>query len=655
MQFKFFASLLLIISLGLLISSNLHAQDNPLTEREVGDVSFADFFQYDQSYDSTAPAIVLFDQAKVFFDVDYTVFMDRHIRLKILNESGLDYGDVQLIYNKEIDQKIEDIEAFSYNVKEGELEKRSVDRKEIFDEKLVEDIYAKKFTMPNIEAGSIIEYSYRKRMGNPFQMPDWQFHKEIPVEFSSIRMKIPWRFNYHMVFKGTDTEYETESGEYDRGSEKGYYVNVSKRNLPPVEELPLIESRDNFISELYTQLNYAYRNDGFKNEFLKDWEQIADEIRMHPEIGRQRSNRAIRSKVEELITGASGDMEKAIRIFEFVSESIVWNGRHQVITGKGVRDTFKDKTGSSGDINLLLHKMLDEAGIIVSYGLTSTRSHGMVLTDYPIVNQFNHILTIAEIEGQVYILDASEGNRSFKMPPVKDLYQLVYVVQDDNFGWIDVLPKQNSAKEYTLNYQIGTDGSLAGDFMQTATGYSAENMRKTLKDSDHMEVSEELFEDFEEVQVDTVIVRGEDINSNTAVHYVKFKLNGFNGDSLREVNYINPLLFLADKENLLERPERKFPVYFPYPIQELKRVNITLPKGYVVEEVPKADMMVLPENKGMLNFQVQSTDSTVSIISNLNIGTMYYPVEDYKELRSLFVKLSASHTSPIVIKRVDKI
>lgn len=653
MHFRLKYSFVLIYFLGLLFSSNIKAQEN--VKREFGDVTIADFFQYDQSYDSTAPAIVFSDVANVFFDSDFSVIMERHTRLKILNESGLDYGDIQLVYNKEIDQEIYSVKASSYNVENGELIERTVSGKEIFDERLLNDIHAKKFTMPNVQAGSIIEYSYKKIMGNPFQMPDWKFHRDIPVEYSSIYMRIPWRFNYHMVFKGTDTEYETDSGQYRLGSDKGYYVNVTKRNLPPIEDLPLIQSRDDFISELFTQLNFAYRNDGFKTEYLKDWDTIADEIRLHPDIGRQRSNRAIKAKVQELTEGVPSDMEKTELIFEFVSESIVWNGRHQVYSEKGIRDTFKDKTGSSGDINLLLHKMLDEAGIIVAYGLTSTRTNGMVLTDYPIVNQFNHFVTIAELDGQVYILDASEGNRSFKLPPVKDLYQLVYVVQKGNFGWIETLPKQTTASDYTLNYQIDESGIISGNIMRNTLGYSAQRLREQFKDADYKEASEALFEGFDEVNIDTVVVRGLDVSSSNTVHYAEFSFNGFNGDSLKEVNYLNPMLFLADEKNLLDRPVRKFPVYFPYPLREIKRIDIRVPEGYIVDEAPEPGMIVLPENKGMLNFQVSATDSTVSITSNLLIGSMFYPVEDYQALRGMFVKLAECHTSPVVIKRVKSL
>lgn len=629
------------------VSHSLSAQD-----REFGDVAIADFYKYDTSYDSTSPAIALFDVAKVYFDAQYNVVMERHTRLKILNESGLKYGDVEIVFDREINQDIDGVKAVTYTVDQGVLNKTEISGKDVFEERLVEQVYAKKFSMPNIKKGAILEYTYQKTMGNPFFMPDWAFHKEIPVQHSSIYMRIPWRFNYHMVFKGTDSLYTTNSGNFSRGTESGYFLEISKDSLPPVENLSFINSRDNFISKVYTQLNYAYRDDRSKIEYLKDWEQISDEIRKHPDIGKQKTNRAIRKKVEELTAGASSEQQKVEKIFEFVSTSIVWNGYHRVISEKGIRDTFDDKSGSSGDVNLLLYKMLEEAGIKVSYGLSSTRSHGAVLPDYPIVNQFNNLITLVEVNGQIAFLDATEGNRSLRLPPVKNLYQLAYVVQDDNYGWVEIKPFQTSASKDVFNYSIDEAGKATASLTHTSAGYIAESRRKHLNGADINKATESVLEGLENLTVDSVIVRGMDVSDNTAVHYTEFTFDIFGGDSLKPVNYLNPMLFLADAENLLERPTREFPVYFPYPFQESKQVNITLPKGYVVDEVPESGMVVLPENKGMLNFQVQSTDSTVSITSDFSLNKMFFKTEEYQSLREMFLKLSETHSGAVVIKRL---
>lgn len=629
------------------VSHSLNAQD-----REFGDVAISDFYNYDQSYDSTSPAIALFDVAKVYFDAQYNVVMERHTRLKVLNESGLDYGDVELIFDREVGQDINGVKAVTYTVEEGVLKKSEISRKDVFEERLLDQVYAKKFSMPNIRKGAILEYTYQKTMGNPFYMPDWEFHKEIPVQHSSIYMRIPWRFNYHMVFKGTDTLYTTDSGNFNRGTESGYFLEISKENLPPVEDMPFINSRDNFISKVYTQLNYAYRDDRSKIEYLKDWEQISDEIRDHPDIGKQKTNRAIRKKVEELTEGVSSEQQKAEKIFEFVSTSIDWNGTHRVISDHGIRDTFDDRSGSSGDINLLLYKMLEEAGIKVSYGLTSTRSHGGVLPDYPIVNQFNNLITVAELGGRIAFLDATEGNRSFRLPPVKNLYQLAYVVQENTYGWVEIQPLQNSVSKDVLSYSIDESGKATASLTHTSAGYVAESRRKQLNGADTYKATESILEGLANLTVDSVIVRGMDITDNTAVHYTEFTFDAFEGDSLRRVNYLNPLLFLADKENLLERPTREFPIYFPYPIQESKQVNISVPKGYIIDEAPESGMVLLPENKGMLNFQVQSTDTTVSITSDFSLNRMFFKAEEYQTLREMFLKLSETHSGAVVIKRL---
>ncbi|MEQ8523292.1 DUF3857 domain-containing protein [Gracilimonas sp.] len=641
--------ILFVVAFFISISYSLSAQD-----REFGDVRIADFFNYDQSYDSTSPAIALFDVAKVHFDDRYNVYMQRHTRLKILNESGLDYGNIELVFDRDIDQHINDVRAVTYTMDKGNLKRSEISRKDVFEEKLVEDIYAKKFTMPNVEKGAILEYSYQKKLGNPFYLPDWEFHKEIPVQHSSIYLRIPWRFKYHMVFKGTDTHYITRSGSLKQAYENEYFIEISKDSLPPVEDLPFIDSRDNFISKVFTQLNFAYRDNGSKIEYLKDWEKISDEIRSHRNIGKQKTNREIRAKVEELTQGMTSKIEKMKKIFEFTSTYLSFNGRHQVISEKGIRDTFRDKTGSSGDINILLYKMLEEAGIDASYGLMSTRSNGLVLTDYPIINQFNHIVAIVELGGRVFTLDATEGKRSVFLPPVKNLYQFAYVVQDDSYGWYEVVPSQESETNSVLSYEIDLSGKAKAEWTNTSIGYPAQSRRNLLTAGNMEDATKGMLKEIENVHIDTVIIRGMGNYDNTAVHFTQFSFDMFNGDSLREVNYFNPFVFLADQENLLEAPTREFPLYFPYPIKESKSIIIKIPQEYMIDELPASTTVSMPDNKGMFSLQVSSTDSNIRITSEFFINKMFYEVGDYEKLREMFLELAASHSKTVVIKKINQ-
>ncbi|WP_020403201.1 DUF3857 domain-containing protein [Gracilimonas tropica] len=652
---RVFSSCLLICGLLFIIFiPELSAQN-----RDFGDVQVADFFQYDQSYDTSASAIVLFDIGNVYFDADYNVILNRHTRIKILNESGLKYADVQILFDRKVGQRVNDIKAASYLINQGELEERDIGRRDIYEEKLVDDIYEKKFTLPNVKKGSIIEYSYEKVMGNPFQMPDWEFHKEIPVAYSSIYMKIPWRFNYHLVFKGTDTLYTTRSGNYggtagqnyyNYGDDRGYFVEITKEDLPPVKDLPFMDSRDDFISEVYTQLNYAYRDNGNKIEYLENWEQISDEIRKHPDIGKQRVNRAIREKVKALTESATSDEQKITQIFDFVSANFEWNGLHRLYSEKGIIDTFKEKSGSSGDLNILLAKMLKEAGIKVYYGLTSTRDHGDVLLDYPIVNQFNNFIAVAEMDGYLIVLDATEGSRSLLLPPLKDLFQVTMVIKEDSYGWMETRPYQRSETREMLTYKINISGEAEATYTHTNVGYPAQLLRRKIEASGKQQITDEIFRDLDPVTIDTVVTKGMENSNSTAVLYSKFYFDVFR-DSLSEVSYLNPMLFLAEKENQFDSPKREFPVEFPYPLKQNKDVSITLPDGFVVEETPEPVNYILPENGGSFSFQIQVLGSMINISSELDLRKSTFKNSEYESLRELFLTLIKKHSGSIVIKK----
>lgn len=57
-----------------------------------------------------------------------------------------------------------------------------IDEKEIFDVSLNELYAAKRFTFPNVKVGSIIEYTYVKRIEHTFSIDAWNFQHEFVIK-----------------------------------------------------------------------------------------------------------------------------------------------------------------------------------------------------------------------------------------------------------------------------------------------------------------------------------------------------------------------------------------------------------------------------------------------------------------------------------------
>ena len=82
-------------------------------------------------------------------------------------------------------------------------------------------------------------------------------------------------------------------------------------------------------------------------------------------------------------------------------------------------------------------------------------------------------------------------------------------------------------------------------------------------------------------------------NMPLSVHY-DFALNNLSTGA--DVLYMNPLLNEGYKTNPFHSAERLFPVEMPYKIDETYLLNMDIPAGYQVDEIPKSTKVAYNEN-----------------------------------------------------------
>lgn len=83
--------------------------------------------------------------------------------------------------------------------------------------------------------------------------------------------------------------------------------------------------------------------------------------------------------------------DKMKAIFNYVRSNMVWSGLYTKYAMEGVKDAWQKKSGSSGDINLLLVNLLNEASLEAYPMLVSERFQGKVNAGYPFIDQFNSV------------------------------------------------------------------------------------------------------------------------------------------------------------------------------------------------------------------------------------------------------------------------
>jgi hypothetical protein len=170
-----------------------------------GKVEKADLEIKQCEFDKNADAMVLFDVAEVYCNVnpnamrveDYvSTQFERHIRIKILSDKGLKRADIHIpYYSYKGAERIKNLSAQTYNLDpSGNVVTSKVEKKLIYTKKLSSRYTEDAFSFPEVKAGSIIEYKYVLDGESMIGLKDWYFQSSMPVKYSQFTLNFPPEF-----------------------------------------------------------------------------------------------------------------------------------------------------------------------------------------------------------------------------------------------------------------------------------------------------------------------------------------------------------------------------------------------------------------------------------------------------------------------------
>jgi hypothetical protein len=94
------------------------------------------------------------------------------------------------------------------------------------------------------------------------------------------------------------------------------------------------------------------------------------------------------------------------------------------------------------------------------------------------------------------------------------------------------------------------------------------------------------------------------------------------------------------------------PIYFGYPKQEKYVINFEVPKGFVVESVPKAITLSTPDNVALFSMNILSQGNNIQIQMNKEINMANVSADFYDILKDFYQKMIEKQNEKIVLKKV---
>lgn len=300
----------------------------------------------------------------------------------------------------------------------------------------------------------------------------------------------------------------------------------------------------------------------------------------------------------------------------------------------------------------MLVALLREAGIDAYPILISTRSHGKPIPLYPLMSQFNHVLALVDFgERETAVIDMSDPFMPIGYPAKNSLNQLGWALIDDNPQWVE-MPTPDS--KCTCYFQLSLDdkGEMDGSFSVSATGYYAALERKAIDvDPDNSHIKEWIIDEYPDASIDSISIQNQDNLEESWKAKGNCKISGASFAS-NDFIYVTPITLSYLKESPFKLEDRLFPVDINYAINEQIILNLHLPEGFDVEELPESSIIHLPEDAGMFDYRISQNGNTLQMTCKIKVNKIRFAVEEYPLLRNFFSLIEEKLGEQVVLKKI---
>jgi hypothetical protein len=639
-----------------------------------GKISPEDFRQTSYEKDTAAHAVILADIGSSEFQAnreDLELLFKKFKRVKVVDKNGYDVATVEipLYVSGQSEEKLFNLKAVAYNLENGQVVETKLESKSVFTDKYDKNHISKKFTVPAVKEGTIIEYSYSVSSPFFFNLQPWTFQDEYPCLLSEYTINVPEIYDFVFLKQDvngllsvkTTVDRQTFNLQVDANGATSASQHVSfsantvktvwtAKDIPALKEESYTTSLRNHVTRIEFQLSALKYPGSPVKPIMATWEKFAEDLNKHEDFGADlsKNNGYLGDVVDQLTAGLKDDTAKARRIYNYVRTNFTCTSHSGLYLTKPLKTVFTSHNGNEADINLLLIAMLRRAKLTADPLILSTRDHGVTNQLYPLASRFNYTLAALTVDSLTYFLDASHPYLGFGRLD-KSCYnghaRLLSKEVPPVYFNPDELMEQKSTFVILMARE---DGGLAGSFHQTPAYFESCNIRSALKTTSKEEYFKAKVKEFQaEANVNEIEVEHLDDNEELLNLKYSFDIKADDAGML----YINPLFGEALLKNPFRSQERLYPVEMPAVIDEVYTLSLSLPAGYEVEELPKSAVVKFNDDEGIFQYLIQQGEQGIQFRSRLKLNRAVYGPEEYNSLREFFDLIVKKQSEQIVLKK----
>lgn len=630
-----------VFAFTLVLSLPLFAQlQNGKNTPAWGKIEKAELESRDCEFDKNAEAVVLFDVGELVSNDLQSLEFRRYVRIKILNDKGLNLANIKIpFYKYRMEESIKDLEAQTINLDAaGKIATSEVEPDLFYENKLNKRFSEKVFTFPEVKVGSVIEYRYTL-VG--LGLRNWYFQKSIPVKHSSYKVDVP--IEYEVILKPT-TSLPFESKKDSIA--KRVIQTFNMQNIPALRDEPFITCEDDYLQRIETRL-VALNFPRGRVSYRQTWSRIITQLMEDEDFGLQLKKEIHRtSDLDAALKTLQTEYEKMLAIHKYVRNNMAWNGYDNIWALDGVKAAWKEKKGTSGEINLVLVNLLKDAGLDANPVLVSTREHGIVDRLEPSIHQFDKVMAYVRMnvknKNEIYVLDATDKYTPSHLVPQDVMYSNGLLIEKLGYSryqgeWKTLWNEAQGFKNIViLNAEIDQQGQMKGRAAVNSFDYTRVNRLTELKKGTDKFIEKYYTNENPNVKIDSFSISNAENDSLPLEQDFQFSETiAASGD----YRYFSINKFSGLEKNPFVADTRFSDVFFGAFRNYFIIGNFTIPDGYSFDELPKNIRMILPDTSISFSRSSAVSENQLSVRINLEFKKPFYRVDEYPGFKEFYKKL----------------
>jgi hypothetical protein len=610
-------------------------------------------------YADDVNAVALLNEQETTVNDNGEILSHGRIAFRILRPEGRDYATYSRPFDHET--KLNYLRGWSitakgqeYEAKDKDAIERSTSTYEIYSDEKERILH-----VSGGDVGTVVGFEFEQRE-RPYIFQDiWLFQNVTPVERSRYSLRLPPRWEYRAEWINHAEQAPT---------------NLNGSYLWELTDLPRIEREYHRPPSraLAAQLVITFISEKFKNQ-AKSWNELGA---FHAQLiaGSREPSSALQQQVQALAPAGRPILERIKALARFAQHDIRYAAIEIGIGGlrpHPAAEVFSHRYGDCKDKATLLATMLSQIGV-TSYYMPIHTSRGIYTEKSPPVLGFNHVILAIQLPdasfskpypalyehpklGHLLIFDPTNDVVPFGQIPYyeQDSYALLVTDNGGEFIHLPVSKPESNRMSRKAKMKLMPDGSLQGEVEEVWSGFYAADGRdlKDISLQDRKKVMEHfLGQMVTNVRIDSFdLVNADDIDQDLTVRY-KFTAEHY-AKSAGPLLLVRPRV-LGELAGAFDTTKARHYAYeFPAPFVASDAVEITMPEGFKIDELPDPAKTSFPW--GEYTSRTLADGNVLRYTREYRMATTLVPVDRIDQLNKLFSQIMVDEKNMAVLKKAN--